>query len=122
MAVAYGKGPKGKATRLHSLVVRKRGRCQRCGSTANLQCAHIIGRKFSATRTDENNAWCLCASCHARFTDHPDEHMAFVAETIGMDAFDVLKRKALDNSRPWRESMWQEEVDRLQAIIDSWEG
>jgi len=48
--------------------------------------------------------------------------MAFVAETIGMDAFDVLKRKALDNSRPWRESMWQEEVDRLQAIIDSWEG
>ena len=118
MSVAYGKGPKGKATRLHSLVVRKRGRCERCGSTANLQCAHIIGRKFSATRTDERNAWCLCASCHRRLTDHPDEHMAFVAATIGMDEFAVLKERALGNLRPWKEWEWQAEADRLKAILE----
>lgn len=117
MSVAYGKGSKGKATRLHSLVVRQRGRCERCGSTQNLQCAHIIGRKFSATRTDPENAWCLCASCHRRLTDHPDEHMAFVALTIGMDRFDELKRKALDNPRPWKESMWQEQVEILQSML-----
>lgn len=121
MGVAYGKGAKGKATRLHSLVVRHRGACQRCGSTRNLQCAHIISRKFSATRTDERNAWALCASCHRRLTDWPHEHMAFVYVTIGEELFDVLKRRALDNPRPWRESDWQEEVDRLQAIVDSWE-
>lgn len=121
MSVAYGKGAKGKATRLHSLVVRHRGACQRCGSMKNLQCAHIISRKFSATRTDERNAWCLCASCHRRLTDWPNEHMAFVYVTIGEELFEVLKRRALDNPRPWRECDWQEEVNRLQAIMDSWE-
>lgn len=117
----YGRGNKAKATKLHSLLVRKRGACERCGSRSNLQCAHIIGRRYSATRTDEMNAWCLCAKCHLRLTEHPDEHMAFVYVTIGEDQFRVLKDKALSNLKPWTQAMWGDEAARLQQLIDDWE-
>lgn len=118
MSVAYGTGPKGKATRLHSLVVRARGRCERCGSTSGLQAAHIISRKFSATRTDERNAWCLCASCHRRLTDWPNEHVAFAVQTLGDDLYAELRAKALENPRPWKPADWQAECVRLQALLD----
>lgn len=118
MTVSYGRGPKGKATRLHSQVVRARGRCEKCGMVdGTLQCAHIIGRTFAATRTDERNAWCLCASCHRRLTDHPDEHMQFVAQTIGMDEFHRLKTKALAGVKT-NDAFWLAEVQRLQQLLE----
>lgn len=119
MSVAYGTGPKGKATRLHSLVVRSRGRCERCGSTSNLQTAHIVSRRFSATRTDERNAWCLCASCHRRLTDWPNEHVAFAYQTIGEELYAELRQKALSNLRPWKSYEWQAECVRLQGLLDA---
>ena len=113
-----GKGPKGKATRLHSLLVRSRGVCERCGRTDKpLQAAHIIGRRYSATRTDETNAWALCAGCHMRLTEHPDEHMHFAAQTIGLDAFDALKAKALAGVKG-SDAFWQAEVERLSALLE----
>jgi len=111
-------GPKGKADRLCSLLVRSRGACQRCGGTNNLQAAHIIGRRYSATRTDETNIWCLDAKCHLYLTEHPYEHMLFVEQTIGMAAFFVLRAKALGNPRPWKQAMWEAECVRLQALLD----
>lgn len=117
----YGKGARGKATRLHSLVVRARGACERCGRAQNLQCAHIIPRRYAATRTDETNAWCLCAGCHMRLTEHPDEHMEFVAETIGMDRFHELKRRAEAGVKA-NEAFWLGEVDRLKGLLDELEG
>lgn len=118
MAVAYGKNDVGKATRLHSLLVRSRGRCEKCGSTQNLQCAHIIKRRFSAVRTDETNAWCLCASCHFRLETHPDEHVAFAFQTIGPDAFHSLKERALAGPPMSSKLFWRSEVERLQARCD----
>lgn len=117
MTVSRMKGPKGKADRLCSQLVRSRGACQKCGSTRDLQAAHIISRRFSATRSDERNLWCLCAKCHRRFHDHPDEHMAFVASTIGLDLFRELKERALTNPRPWKDSDWQAEAARLEALL-----
>ena len=114
----YGTGPKGKATKLHAELVRARGRCQLCGATANLQCAHIVGRRFNATRTDERNAWCLCARCHFRLTDHPDEHMAFVDETIGLDAFLELKQRAEAGVKA-NDAFWLAEVDRLTRLLEA---
>lgn len=118
MSDMYGKGKKGKATRLHSLVVRSRGRCERCGSHNNLQCAHLIGRRYNATRTDTTNAWCLCATCHFRLTDHPDEHMAFVADTIGMDAFFELKARAEAGVKA-NDEWWESEIARLSALLEA---
>ena len=115
-STTYGKGARGKATRLHAELVRSRGRCERCGSTSNLQCAHIIPRRFAATRTDETNAWCLCAACHMRLTEHPDEHMAFVAQTVGMDAFYALKTRALTGVKA-TQGFWLDECARLSALL-----
>ena len=113
----YGKGPKGKATKLHAELVRSRGRCERCGSTWQLQCAHIISRRYSATRTDERNAWCLCATCHLFLGGHEFEHVEFALATIGAEVYAELRAKAYDNPRPWKQSMWEAEVVRLTALL-----
>lgn len=118
----YGTGPKGKATRLHAELVRSRGRCEAqghgFGSCAGvLECAHIISRRYSATRTDERNAWALCKAHHMRLTAHPDEHMALVGVTIGMVLFGELKERALSNVRPWKPWEWEAEVERLAGLL-----
>ena len=111
----YGTGLKGKATKLHAEVVRSRGRCERCGDQGpTLQCAHIIGRRYNATRCDPLNAWCLCARCHFRLTDHPDEHMEFVADTIGLDAFFELKARAEAGVKA-NDAWWQSQIDALNG-------
>jgi hypothetical protein len=107
----YGKGDKGKADKLFSLIIRSVGQCQRCGSQDNLQCAHIISRKYSATRTDERNAWCLCAKCHRRFTDWPREHSHYITETIGSEVYDELRAKAETVTK----MNWTQEYERLKA-------
>jgi hypothetical protein len=121
MSVAYGKGPKGRATRLHSQVVRARGACEHCGSTYRLETAHIIPRRYSATRTLEANAYCLCTRCHRRFHEHVDEWMAFIVSTIGWDEYQRLKDRALANRGPWTEAMWADEATRLRAVLDELE-
>jgi len=47
-----------------SAKVRARGRCERCGKTANLQAAHIFSRRYLRLRWLEDNCLCLCAGCH----------------------------------------------------------
>lgn len=138
MSSIYGTGKKAKATKLHSFVVRSRGACELCGRAGEeqgvklpglpmlfipvggLQCAHIIGRRYAAVRTDEGNAWALCAGCHLRLTEHPDEHMHLVAQTIGMDRFHVMKDRALAGVKT-SDVFWQGEIDRLTALLENWE-
>lgn len=117
MANIYGTGLKGKATKLHSLVVRQRGVCARCGERqyAKLQAAHIIPRRYSATRCDPENAWCLCAGCHLRLTEHADEHMQLVAETIGLDRFWELKAIA-EHGVKANDAFWAGWIERLQGV------
>lgn len=115
-STTYGKGARGKATRLHSLLVRSRGRCECCGGTRSLQTAHIIGRRYAATRTDERNAFCLCAGCHMRFTQHPDEWLDFIDSTIGRDEYLRLKAKAQEVTKT-NVAFWLAEVARLSALL-----
>ena len=114
MSNIYGKGAKGKATKLHALITRSKGSCEKCGTGEQgfLQCAHIISRKYSWTRTDLNNAFCLCASCHRFFTDNPVEFGIFTIDKIGDDQFDELikKRNCTDKFD------WEEEAKRLGVI------
>lgn len=107
---------KEEATRLHSQIVRatKGPFCQcGCGQIAT-DCAHIIPRVFSHTRTDTDNSFALAASCHRRFTNHADEWMEFVDRTIGRDEYLRLKRKAEDGVNVKFD--WYDELDRLRAI------
>lgn len=115
-STTYGKGPRGKATRLHSLLVRTRGRCENCGKSSPLDAAHIIPRRYAATRTDEQNAFCLCKGCHLRFTEHAGEWMDFVDRTIGRDEYDRLWLKARTVTKT-NDAFWLAEVARLSSLL-----
>lgn len=106
---------KNKATKLHSQVVRSRGTCENCGSTNALQCAHIISRRYTATRCDPLNAFCLCAKCHFHFTEWPLEFHTFVITKVGEQWYENLKLQAnLGIPATYtRDEWWQYWIDRL---------
>ncbi len=93
----YGRGFKGKCDKLFSQRVRSLGYCEKCGKTepgVQLQTAHIISRRYSATRCDLENAYCLCAGCHRFYTLWPREFSHFITEHTGSAKYDELKLKA----------------------------
>lgn len=93
MSNIYGTGDKAKATKLHSELVRSIGHCESCFKTppnVQLQCAHIQGRKSSATRTLLINAFSLCASCHRIYTDKPLNFSRFVTGTWAQEYRELL--------------------------------
>ena len=129
MAVSYGKGDKGKATKLHSVIVRSLGHCENCDykcscadkwkhtTGCKLQAAHLEGRTASGTRTQLRNAFCLCASCHRKFTDKPLTFSRFVTTTWAQ----AYRDRLLELSRPMvtgQKMDWAEELVRLKAMHD----
>lgn len=92
---AQGTVDKAACDRLFSLIIRALGRCERCGSTTGqLQCAHIMSRRYTATRCEYENAWCACAACHRFLTENPHEHVAFAVLTRGVVGYEELQRRA----------------------------
>lgn len=85
---------KNKADRLFSLKVRELKSCIRCGSKFNLQCAHIISRRYLATRYNLDNAVALCAKDHLYYTYRPLEWEAFIEEKFP-NRLTKLKAQAL---------------------------
>ncbi len=116
MALARAKGARGRADRAFSKLIRARGQCEKCGRTEFLQCAHIVSRRYSATRVDLENALCLCAKCHRYFTDHPIEWAQFVGATIGMKNYNRLKGKA-EASGKFGKKFWESEAKRLEHLV-----
>lgn len=115
MGDLYGKGPRGKATRLHAQIVRMRGACENVRTATHsdkLECAHIVSRRYASTRTDLDNALCLCSACHRHFTEWPLEFASFVIDRIGQDAYNSLRRKAQEIKKV----DWVEEAARLSEL------
>jgi hypothetical protein len=104
---------KDKATKLHSVLVRARGACERCGRTENLQCAHIISRRYSHTRCRLDNAFCLCAGCHIYLTQHPLSMANFVKKEIGINGYMELK----SISQRTEKVDWLEQLEFLRSIL-----
>lgn len=72
-------------------------RCEACGRhehEVKLECAHIIPRRYRATRWFLPNAVCLCHGCHRKFTEHPIAWVEWVQNHHGMLAYESLKRTA----------------------------
>ena len=121
MSADYGKQSKAKATKLHSELVRRRDNytCRWCGSRREdgkqIQCAHIISRSVSATRTDERNALALCASCHWKQSKNPLVWARWLEDELGRDHLDDL----LSRGVPGVKVDWESEVSRLKLAIDS---
>jgi 5-methylcytosine-specific restriction endonuclease McrA len=86
---------KRRALELHSRIIRSIGACEACGSTWNLECAHVVTRARAATAVDLANAFCLCHVCHSRFTDHPHDWTDWVIRKIGRKAYDDLHHRSL---------------------------
>lgn len=83
----------------------------------NLQCAHIIGRSWTATRLDLANAVPLCAGHHKQMTHDPWLHVRFFDALIRPKEHDRLREKAAAGiggavTVKW----WQSELERLQKI------
>lgn len=80
-----------------------------------MHCAHIISRHVAATRTDEKNAFCLCASCHWYFGKWPVEFAKFVFAKIGEEGYESLLSKA--TSGKGKKVDWSAEVERLEKLL-----
>lgn len=108
------KGTKGRADRYFSLAVRTIGRCESCNRRDNLQCAHIIGRKYSQTRCSFRNALCLCASCHAIYTDNPIDFARFVSEHALGEYTDKERIKAYSTVNTKID--WLERIEKAKQV------
>ena len=126
MSNIYGKCSKGKATRLHSLLVRSRGECEahtahRAGAidwhpqcSGGLECSHIISRSYAWTRTDLDNALCLCSGAHFHVGTFQKHHLELVAHVYGAGHWDVLYRRA--NEGVNRKFDWDDRAETLLAL------
>jgi len=112
------KGDKAKADRLFSLAIRSHGRCENCqkSSGVQLQCAHIMSRRYSKTRCDLRNAFCLCAGCHIYFTANPVAFGQFVSKTWANEHFELIQKRAYDVMG--NKTDWMERCTFLQPIVD----
>ena len=70
------------ADRLAGGICRDKGICEAKGHKIECdgpyQWAHILSRRFHATRWLPQNSLCLCRSHHALFTYNPDEWIMFL--------------------------------------------
>lgn len=86
-----------KMDKLFSDIIRSQGVCDKCGSTRNLQCAHVISRRHLKTRFDLENGLCLCVKCHL-FEAHrePHEFVRWFDNKYGGSLYEELKKRAND--------------------------
>ena len=83
-----------KLDRIVSEIVRKRGKCQKCGGIQNLQAAHIVSRTYKIVRWHLGNVLCLDAKCHFWAHLNPIEFTEWVKELLGEDNYQELRNLA----------------------------
>lgn len=115
--IKQAKGPRGKADRLFSWIVRHRGECQVCGQAGrytDFHTAHLMSRRYSHTRCDERNALCACPGCHFEI----DADFALKGERA-IDVFGIgILDELYDRRRLTTKVRWVDEVERLEERCD----
>jgi 5-methylcytosine-specific restriction endonuclease McrA len=83
--------------KLFSQVIRARDKkCQRCGTTNGLQCAHTFSRRNKSVRWDPENAQALCYGCHLFWAhSEPILFTAWIKKRLGPKRFKALQRRAM---------------------------
>lgn len=118
------KGAKASCDRYFGQLVRMRGACQRCGGTKNLECAHILRRRFvgdpdgMALRHNPANAWSLCSSCHRLVDSDSVEFARLVERTIGFDIYAMLAEAKNSPHRRWTEKDWIAQRNILRSLLN----
>lgn len=117
MTVSRSKGDRGYCDMLFSRLVRSRGSCERCGKIeVPFDTAHIIGRSYSMTRCELDNAWCLCRTCHVLVDNWWHEKQALVERTIGMTRYWALVAQARQHVQFSSKAFWLGERERLVEL------
>jgi hypothetical protein len=117
VTVSRRTGAPGKADWLFSRIVRSRGFCQYPGCTSQgpYDTAHLIGRRYSATRCLEDNAVAACRTHHQMIDAWWDEKKRIIEATIGLERYEELKQIAKQGPPPPQRMFWPSEVERLMA-------
>jgi hypothetical protein len=83
--------------RLFSLYIRKRALedCQLHGyggiqCTSQMQCSHILSRRFYSVRWDVRNAVCVCSAHHWAQHQRPYENAKWLEELLGEEHLEAL--------------------------------
>ena len=97
---------------LFSKLIRKRdGCCQKCGgSGGQLECSHHFTRSRKRTRWTPLNAATLCTLCHSWYGGNPDESSAWLAEYLGSESLEELRRmqtETIKASKPVKEEIYR---------------
>lgn len=100
-----------------SLYIRGRGHCEsgREKHAGVLQCAHGFSRRYTATRWDTRNAWCLCAGCHKYYTHHPIEWDEWMRSR--MENYEAIRLKAIRGSADWIDEDFLSIDEHLKALV-----
>jgi hypothetical protein len=107
------------ADRLFSQYIREKAgqRCERCGADGRmvqLECSHFIGRRVEAVRFDEDNADCLCRTCHAHFEDRKKtDYQSWKVQKLGELRFKALMIRSLAYQKKDRKMA----LIRVQAMM-----
>lgn len=95
------------ADRIFSLYIRKRDQvCQAsmggvlCGLPYDLQCAHLISRRYFALRWNPENAVALCTFHHKKWTEDPLGWDDWCAEHVGAEDWEAMKFRAQRGGMP----------------------
>ena len=118
MPVKRYKGDKAKADKLFSEIIRSQGECEAEGfdnrqCSQQLQTAHLVTRKRSATRTDTRNAFCLCFAHHRWFTDNPRQFSRFITITWAQEHYESVFAKSITPTKV----NWKERIEFLKRIL-----
>lgn len=75
-------GQRRECDRMFALAVKERDgwSCRACGTQMHPQCAHLVSRRYHATRWILDNAVCLCSGCHMKYTHDPLGWEAWIEE------------------------------------------
>ena len=107
---------KRQSDKLFSQMIRDKGKCERCGYTETLNCAHIISRGVIKLRYEPKNVFCLCAGCHFYYHKHPPQFTQFVIDKKGQDVHDWLIKES-NNLKPLDINWYIRKFNNLQKKI-----
>lgn len=92
-----------------SEIIRRRGKCKRCGQRDNLVTAHIFSRHNLSVRWDFGNVFCLCNGCHTWAHQNPKLFEGFAKSKLGEVRYGILEKEAM------RVKKWS--VTGLEALL-----
>ena len=74
-------------------------KCRRTGSTAHLQWAHVISRRYFSVRWDPDNSMCLSAGAHLWWHHQPVEAVTWWVGQVGNEMYAALRSRMMSGNK-----------------------